>query len=89
MTMKVHPIYGDNPGPCQVWHGGRACGEEAVVRAEVPIPGEDGTHVLAEFCRQDWAEVVEKEELDLRKIQTRVPEIDIDEAIRNGEDEGH
>lgn len=39
--IKVRPIYGDNPGPCQVWHGEKACGDEAVVRAEVPIPDND------------------------------------------------
>lgn len=67
MTIKVTPLSGDNPGWCHMVRGGVPCTNEAAVTADVPIPGLDGVTIPVKWCRQDWAEVVEKEELDLRK----------------------
>lgn len=92
MTSQVRPIMGDDPGICQVFHrDGRMCSNEAVVIATIPIPGmEADTDV--QFCRIDWADWVAAQEIDLRRIretsQRVEPEIDIDEAIAQGEDEG-
>jgi hypothetical protein len=67
VTIKVRPIYGDHPGRCEVIHDNDRCDEEAAVIASIPVPGLTQTRVDVLFCRQDWAEVVESEELDLRK----------------------
>ena len=62
--IEVKVISGDEPGWCDV----ADCQEEAVVIATVPLPG--GKTVHPRFCRTDWAEVVEAELLDMRKLKT-------------------
>ena len=65
--IEVRPIPGDDPGWCHMTRGGVPCTNEAVVAADVPIPGLDGVTVPVKWCRLDWAEVFENEELNLRK----------------------
>lgn len=80
--IEVKPIPDEEPGWCDI----EGCTDEATVIATVPLPG--GKTVHPRLCRLDWAEVVAAELLDMRKLRAPEPAIDVDEAIRNGEDEG-
>lgn len=89
MTIKVRPIRGEDPGLCDSHRDGKSCVEEAVVHATVPIPGLDGVTVNVRWCRLCWADFDEVQERGPRKIEVEpMLDIDIDEAIRQGEDEG-
>jgi len=67
MTIKVRPITGDEPGLCDAYRDGKPCVEEAVVHATVPIPGRGNVTVETRWCRRDWADVLEAEQLDLQR----------------------
>lgn len=67
--IQVKPIPGDDPGWCHMVRGTVPCTNEAVVVADVPIPGLDGVTVPVKWCRQDWAEAYDTEEIHLRKLR--------------------
>lgn len=89
MTIKVRPIRGEDPGLCDSHRDGKSCVGDAVVHATVPIPGLDGVTVNVRWCRLCWADFDEVQERGPRKIEVEpMLDIGIDEAIRQGEDEG-